>query len=357
MSRRHFHTFDALRFFACLKVFLSHLPITSFAWFSYLKAGGGIGVQFFFVLSGFLISYILLHEKTETGGVKLKRFFTRRILRIWPLFYLMIGFAFLTPLILEYILKLPSSDEGYEPNWVMSLLFLENYQMMLTDSFPNVSPLRVMWSLCIEEHFYIIWGLVFYFIRKRFVLPFITGSLLLGLIVRIIYTNLGIPALDVFSTIDLFAFGAIPAYLLVNRQAIIYNFNAKIGYPVKLLFAAFVLILVSVLSNMDYGVWMPTVLGFAFSILLVLILPEENRFKISDQNIFSKLGVYTYGFYLYHTIVINLFVQIFRKINWELTNALPAFLFFCITLFCSLLCSKLSYDYFEKPFLRLKPKT
>jgi peptidoglycan/LPS O-acetylase OafA/YrhL len=118
-NRRHFHTFDALRFFAFLKVFLLHLPITAFPLFNYLKGGGGIGVSFFFVLSGFLITYIILEEKSQTGRVNLKNFFIRRILRIWPLFYLMILIAFLTPYLIS-LAGLSSSPEGYQPNWLMS---------------------------------------------------------------------------------------------------------------------------------------------------------------------------------------------------------------------------------------------
>src|SRR5215208_8125673 len=153
-SRRHFHSFDALRFFAFLKVFLLHLPIVAFPTFNFISNGGGIGVIFFFVLSGFLITYILLSEKEVTGSVDLRRFFLRRILRIWPLYYLMVAFAFITPYILS-ILNIGFSKEGYEPNWIMSLCFLENYQMILTRDHPNVSPLGVTWSLCIEEHFYL----------------------------------------------------------------------------------------------------------------------------------------------------------------------------------------------------------
>lgn len=358
IQRRHFHTFDALRFFACFKVFIHHLPITSFTWFNVISKGGGIGVQFFFVLSGFLITYILLYEKNSSGTIELKKFYKRRVLRIWPLFYLMIAVAFCTPYILKYVLNLSSSDEGYQPNWIMSLLFLENYQMMIKDSFPNVSPLRVVWSVCIEEHFYIIWGLLFYFIKKTF-LPFILiTSILLGIIFRLIYSLIDLPFLDVFTSIDLFAVGALPAYLLVFKDSFIYKINNIFNYHTKLIFSilliSFIFYLPHIQENYFLKFFTPTILGILFSFLIIFIIPENNKFKINNNNIFSKLGIYTYGFYLYHTIVINLFIHIFIKLNWNLSNAFYAFLFFCITLICSLICSKISYDYFERFFLKLK---
>jgi peptidoglycan/LPS O-acetylase OafA/YrhL len=210
ISRKHFHSFDALRFFSFFLVFLQHIPTSNTSFAGYFAKSGGIGVAFFFVLSGFLITYILLFEKTTRYGISLKNFFVRRILRIWPLFYAMLLFAFATPYVLD-LLKLTSSKEGYDPNWLISLSFLENYKMMLTGSFPNTSPLRVMWSLCIEEHFYIIWGLTFYFISTKFVPHLIISSILFANIIRIIYLHFGISSLDLFSNIDYFAYGAIPA--------------------------------------------------------------------------------------------------------------------------------------------------
>jgi peptidoglycan/LPS O-acetylase OafA/YrhL len=66
LEKRYFHTLDALRFFAFFKVYLLHLPEQGdFPLFEYLKSGGGLGVQFFFVLSGFLITYILTFEKAK----------------------------------------------------------------------------------------------------------------------------------------------------------------------------------------------------------------------------------------------------------------------------------------------------
>ena len=103
-AKLHFHSLEALRFFAFFKVYLLHLPlaIPSPA-LSYLKRGGGIGVQFFFVLSGFLITYLLVADKLARGQVDLRRFFIRRSLRIWPLFYALVLLAFLLPTAWEMI--------------------------------------------------------------------------------------------------------------------------------------------------------------------------------------------------------------------------------------------------------------
>ena len=207
-----FATFDALRFFAFFKVFLFHIPIVCFPVFNFIKNGGGGAVCFFFSLSGFLITYLILEEKKQTGKLNLYYFFSRRALRIWPLYYLMLLFAFFSPTILSFV-SLNNSGEGYKPDWVMSVFFLENYKMILTDSFPNVSPLGFMWSLCIEEHFYFIWGIALFFIPLRKIYVLIGSSIILATIARYVFYLNGWSFLDIFTNLDYFAYGAIPAVL------------------------------------------------------------------------------------------------------------------------------------------------
>ena len=96
-AKIHFPNLDALRFFAFLSVFISHIAVfLSFTpvWFQPIKKlfliHGDLGVNFFFVLSGFLISYLLFTERTESGEVSLKGFYKRRILRIWPLYFIVL---------------------------------------------------------------------------------------------------------------------------------------------------------------------------------------------------------------------------------------------------------------------------
>lgn len=354
ISRRHFHTFDALRFLAFFKVFLLHLPVVAFPWFNYLRAGGGIGVQFFFVLSGFLISYIILEEQNNTGRFDLKNFFARRVLRIWPLYYLMVGVAFAINTFMG-----SSSDAGYQPDWWMSLTFLENYKMMATGSHPNVSPLGVMWSLCIEEHFYIIWGLLLYFFSKRMPL-IITLSIIIGIVSRYIYAIKGIDSLDILSNIDLFAYGAIPAYLLVKHGNIFEQAVERVAFYKKILLAAITIIVVTICSQYtgnDYAfIWMTALLGILFSIILSFTIPSNAKFCIGERNIMSRLGIYTYGLYVYHTLVIILLVKIFTAKEIALTHPLYAVVFMLLSMLLTIVCSIASYYLFEKPFLRLKKK-
>jgi len=350
-SKIYFHTFDALRFFSFLLVFLHHSPFEKPVVVEFFTKSGGIGVSFFFVLSGFLITYLLLYEKQNRGRISLKNFFLRRILRIWPLFFAMILFAFLTPYILN-LFSLPFSSTGYQPNWWMSIFFLENYQMMILNEFPNVSPLGVMWSLCIEEHYYIIWGLLLFFIPIKNVPLLIIFSIIIGNIGRIVYYFAGINTIDIFSNIDFFATGAIPAYLLICKNDFFHS-TKWFSKQALVLVILITLLIIIVTPNLNYSwkylVSLP-ILSFLFSVIISFTLLQKSRLYIPDNVIFSKLGIYTYGLYLYHTICINFIIQMANilpfQINWLIGGIL--------SLILTIIVSIISYHIYEKQFLKLK---
>jgi peptidoglycan/LPS O-acetylase OafA/YrhL len=355
-QRRYFHTLDALRFFAFFKVFLLHLPLSYPGAFDYLTKGGEVAVQFFFVLSGFLITYLIIAEKHQTGRVNFKRYFARRALRIWPLYYLMVAFAFASPFILS-ALRLEHSDAGYQPNLLCSLLFLENYMTIATHQAPNVSPLGVMWSVCVEEHFYILWGLALLLLDTRHLPKLIFYCLLLAPISRIVFTALNYRTLDLLTNIDLFAMGAIPAYFLHKRPESFERHVSRLHSGLKLCYVATVICLALVaphLSGATSAILAPTILGLLFAGLLALFVPQDSTFRISDSSVFTKLGTYTYGLYLFHTIVINFLVRMGTRAGYSLEPPFNGLCFAMLALSASIAVSMLSYKYFEKPFLSLK---
>ena len=331
-------------------VFLHHIPLPSDSWLNYFSKSGGVGVIFFFVLSGFLITYILLNEKVRKSGIVLKNFLVRRILRIWPLFYALLLFAFLTPFILNFM-NISYSNEGDQPNWLMSVLFLENYKMMIEGAFPNVSPLVVMWSVCIEEHFYIVWGLLISFLSLRKIPHLIIASVLVANISRIIYAYYGISPTDLLANADYFAYGAGVAWILIFKPEIIQKLE-KINPLIKYLVALIALTLVFGVPNNENDLIRliaPTFYGIFFSATILFTLPKRNCLKINNSSLFTKLGTYTYGMYLIHTIVINFFLK------FQITKYGSEWWFiFAESLLFTIVLSILSYNLFEKQFLKLK---
>lgn len=173
-KRVYFDYLDSLRFFAFFVVFVAHsailFPISSdwfYTFYRNILSNGSYGVNFFFILSGFLISYLLLAEKKETGNVSIKTFYLKRVLRIWPLYYVVFFISlFILPMLVSWLgadyiegnlntfpnLNTTAGENG--PLWF--LLFIGNfyraYDLGLTPF-----AIGVLWSVCVEEQFYLFW--------------------------------------------------------------------------------------------------------------------------------------------------------------------------------------------------------
>lgn len=288
-------------------------------------------------------------KKKRQNKISLKKFFARRILRIWPLFYLMIAFAYLSPYILN-ALNLPFNYEGYKPDLLTSIFFGENYKMMMTNTFPDGAPLRVMWSLCIEEHFYILWAVLLYFISAKKTPHLIISSIIIANISRLIYTHFGISHIDIFSHLDYFAFGAIPAYIVMHKRSFI-NYLEKIPRYLKYIFLILNVAIVFIIPNINFVFiehLSPFILSLLFSVTILFTL-GNNSIHINDNLWFSRLGIYTYGLYLYHTIIVLLVIEVFKYLsfsNWYLLGI--------TSLIITIVISIISYHLFEKQFLKLK---
>lgn len=362
MTKLKFHSFEALRFFAFFKVYLLHIPIQgNFPVFSYLKYGGGIGVYFFFVLSGFLITYLLTFEKLKDGHINIKRFLVRRSLRIWPLFYLMLVLAYALPYDFKQLIGFHMVGGGYDLDWKFSYFFLDNIKALIMDRPPKTTPLPVFWSLCIEVHFYVFWILILGFIKEKHYLKFFVLCFGIAWLSRyfepMLLGNNNIDRVDLFTNIDLFAAGGILGYLVAKDYLKVERFIENIPVIVRwiLLFAIIAMVvfqknLLPKTSDTLIVVFRASVIALLFTILLALFIPKKSPIKIKSR-LLNYLGERSYGLYVYHIIWIHVVFQVFIYFKIRIDDWLTLAIYMIVTFVGSVVVSILSYKYFEKYFL------
>ncbi len=365
-AKLHFQSLEALRFFAFLKVYLLHLPLAiPSPTLNYLKRGGGIGVQFFFVLSGFLITYLLVADKLARGQVDLRRFFIRRSLRIWPLFYALVLLAFVLPNAWADRWGFHMVGGGYVPDWRFSFTFLENYQMLLTDNSPRTTPLPVFWSLCIEEHFYLVWMLAVYLLPVRRLPLFLLACLPLACLFRfaeplVLPTNTQINTNDLLTHLDVFAAGGLLGYWVATDYA---GFSAAITrWPRWLRYGVVGVVVLAVVFQADvlpavptsaFIIFRPLLIALLFVALLAMFVPAHSAICIKSR-LLAYLGSISYGLYVFHIIVIHVVFQYCLVHHIVIDTWGKGAVLFLLTFGGSVALSSLSFRYFERPFLRLR---
>jgi peptidoglycan/LPS O-acetylase OafA/YrhL len=171
---RHLPFLDGLRGIAILLVMVFHLR-------QHVLVGGFLGVDVFFVLSGFLITSLLVEEWDRTGAVSLKQFYLRRILRLFPALAALLAFWTL------WAVTLPSWADKSRIPWALGVVvfyvsnWLQAYESSLIDFRNFTRPLLHTWSLAIEEQFYLIWPvLLLFLLRRRLSVRALVASVLAG---------------------------------------------------------------------------------------------------------------------------------------------------------------------------------
>ena len=219
-----FPNLDGLRFFSFFLVFLAHSfntdnsAIKEMSWYKLIKirifSDGDIGVSFFFVLSGFLISYLLLKEKEFTNKIDVKSFYMRRILRIWPLYYFVVIFGFLVfPLLKTYFGQVPNETA----NPILCSTFLNNFDRIYNGT-PDASLIAILWSVAIEEQFYLVWPILFFITRIKYYKYIFIVVLILSTLFRVFYLHTIPIDIHTMGVITDMAIGGLGAYLIINNQ-------------------------------------------------------------------------------------------------------------------------------------------
>ena len=356
MEKVFFNNLQRWRFFAALAVISSHY-VTVFserdpALNKFLRlvltidgSGAEMGVNFFFVLSGFLITWLLLQEKNETGRIMIGNFYMRRILRIWPLYLLSVFLGFiLVPLIVG-----PSYNEV--ANWKWYVAFLANFDQIYhwkNITFPNPL-LGVHWSIAVEEHFYLFWPWLILFTSKRF--PVIASiivvlSLAFGWISRL-------PTHTISCFHDL-AIGGIAAYLCFwkkNKIELLFNSIDRRVIAVVFIMGT-VLIAGRFQLSLHFSIYeylYRTIHAVFFAFIIVeQCFNQRNILSWLPSKLFSYLGKISYGLYLLHPISLLIVLYYFPEPLAIFWFQFPAVIIF------SILLSMLSFHSFESYFLRFK---
>jgi peptidoglycan/LPS O-acetylase OafA/YrhL len=361
-ERRHIPGLDGLRGLAIIGVMLFHfLPYSDEAGaanplikYGLLAAHAGqTGVDLFFVLSGFLITGILLDTKNRPHYFKY--FYARRTLRIFPLYYgALVVIA--SSLLIKALLDNRMPEDFNNQIWLW--LYLTNVAVFLGISTPAVH----FWSLAVEEHFYLIWPwLVFFLSRKALVFScvfLIAAALGLRLV-------LALQGLDTFyltpCRMDQLACGGLLAVVAAKEGRL-----EAISGGLRWLFGALLIALIPLyLWKTGTGdpliqTLKPSLLAATYACLLVWIVVAPPRSLIAmlfSSQLMRAFGKYSYGLYVFHGLLGSLCDSVMPMD--ELKNAFNSFVMaacvrVCLAVGASFMVAWLSWHLYEKRFLKLK---
>jgi peptidoglycan/LPS O-acetylase OafA/YrhL len=359
VNRIYFPGLNALRAYAAFAVIFSHIdqnvsPRPLFAIpFKYLFIDSSSAVSLFFVLSGFLITYLLLREAATTGKVAVVKFYVRRALRIWPLYYTI---AILGLLIFPFLFGPKYVLNVFYPDYPATTMPLTAKLMLaffLLPNFASISaPMEHLWSIGVEEQFYAVWPWVF---RNKLNLV----RVCLGVIIIKFMLAPVLPMFNSHGMIRIFdelrfecmAIGALGAYIYTQGSAWL-----KWAYhPAAQLLALGACVLMAG-RIVPVNAYATSGIAVAFIVLMLNVATNPRSLIKLDHPILERLGQVSYGLYLYHFPVLFLFLTLTPR--FSLFNDIPFYppAVFIGAIAGTWLIAELSYRRFEKPFLDLKER-
>jgi peptidoglycan/LPS O-acetylase OafA/YrhL len=369
IKKPYFENLDPLRFIAFLCVFCSHcvgffgyqFP-NQFAelFHKHFFLNGNLGVSFFFVLSGFLITWILLDDKNVNNRIHVGAFYMRRVLRIWPVYFTVVLIGFLIARFNSTILTanlFPFQIQPERIKWY--LLFLSNYDIIINGI--SSVPLSVLWSVSIEEQFYLVWPLLLLFFSRR-AIPCICWLIVIASFIARCFPS----ALSIYSTQEVMsdlAVGGLLAYYCLYRPAFTKFFQMLSRKKIILIYILLLLYIPAkgfshIFGSHVYLIYYPFE-ALIFSGFFSFIILEQNFgtnsfYKFGKIRFLTKLGKMSYGLYAYHMLTFPLAFLIAAKLDLQSDSFLSYLIKISTSFIITIIVSYLSYHYFEKKFLSLK---
>ena len=346
---RRFGSLDGLRALCILAVMFHHVaPHPDWPKFFHL---GFLGVDGFFVLSGILIETLRLREKSRTGSFSLLKFYMRRTLRIFPIYYLLIA-----AVVGGLWLTKPNSPQ------MRTLLHELPFYLTYTCNWMRITGVNmsILWSLATEEQFYLIWP----FVAKVF-RPSVSLALLLAAIVINQMVNFGLFNPWVARVYDA---GSVPNIIAITFTPILlgvwlarwldsprtFGVLARIiGWRAAPLVLAGLFVLVGSLAPLDLQGWPRLLIQCLFGLLIASLMIREDQFAapILQWWPLRRLGIVSYGAYLYHMWALHLVSKAFERFG--IVNMASRFVALVVVTY---IMAEVSFQIIELPFLRLKER-
>jgi peptidoglycan/LPS O-acetylase OafA/YrhL len=351
-----------LRFVAALSVLVQHVVqfqlLFGFGgpgWFHRLFLTGRDGVILFFVLSGFLITYLLLSEQEVLGSIDVRRFYVRRILRIWPLYFLILAISFV-------IYAVGADTAGWrQPGdagvFILYALLLANVALVWGTPALGLSQ---SWSIGVEEQFYLVWPALLRLFARRLILFMASLVVVKVVLLWILVHELGSSALTTIFVqqlaLESMAIGAIGAVLVYRRAGIL-----RVLYHPMAQLAAAVGFVAAIVDFDGLFVDTPALATVLLSLVFALVIlnvgcNDKTLLRIGNPAL-DYLGRISYGIYMFHPLVVYGIFLTVRALGWNPGRSL--FLLaavYIVAVALTIAVAALSYRFFEVPFLRLKKR-
>jgi peptidoglycan/LPS O-acetylase OafA/YrhL len=362
VENRHFYhpELDVLRFVAFLGVFMHHalprdarlyinhgLSPTATQWLLAAKEAGAFGLDLFFALSAYLITELLLREHASRGTFSVSAFYIRRALRIWPLYF---TFLALTIFVVPSIF--PADRFGLI--YIVTFVFFLGNWACATNGIP-FSVAGPLWSISVEEQFYIGWPLLLRFFGINRIKQLAIGMLVLALLTRIFLAAYDVKHPGVWcntlARLDPIALGAILAFTLRGRAPQINGFLRVVLCVVAL--ASFWLVARYLDQDGTTSVATFALTALASVVLLIAVLrTDAPLLRVPLFSWLVYLGRISYGLYVFHLLALALMMNVLSVpvLGIPLSFGLRVTLSFLLTVALAIV----SYSWLEKPFLKLK---
>lgn len=351
---RHVPSLDGLRAVAVLMVMIYHLDFILPGYHHVIK-GLFTGVDVFFVLSGFLITSILVKEYEETGNINLKNFFLRRTFRLVPaLWFFLICLAMFG----SYLLPTDEATTTLDKyNFLFAAGYLMNWYAVIFEGFTG--NLNHTWSLAIEEQFYILWSIILFKLfaenksRKQIfnVTLAITFVLIIWRAVRVSAgTDSRILYYSTESRIDALLIGCLAAFIYAWQIIPKVFFKSRIFSLISVAALIVAGVIIFSFSHQDVELYyLPlSLFSSAIGIFILWLVARQSSFihSVLELKVLRWIGQISYGLYLWHFLMFEFTRKTFEDV----------FIKILIGFILAFIAATLSFYLIEKPFLNLKNK-